>query len=48
MNWTKPTFEEICMDAEIGSYNEDRESDGEPIAAPQRYNSCALAHRGEP
>jgi hypothetical protein len=27
MNWTTPTFEEIKMDAEIGSYQED----GEPM-----------------
>jgi hypothetical protein len=27
MNWTSPTFEEIKMDAEIGSYQED----GEPM-----------------
>jgi hypothetical protein len=30
MNWTSPTFEEIKMDAEIGSYQED--GDPMPIA----------------
>jgi hypothetical protein len=30
MNWTSPTFEEIKMDAEIGSYQED--SDPMPFA----------------
>jgi len=33
MSWTKPTFEEIKMDAEIGSYQEDREEDREPTCA---------------
>jgi hypothetical protein len=31
MNWTSPTFEEIKMDAEIGSYQED----GEPMPIVQ-------------
>jgi hypothetical protein len=32
MNWTTPTFEEIKMDAEIGSYQED----GEPMPIARR------------
>ena len=31
MNWTSPTFEEIKMDAEIGSYQED----GDPMPFAQ-------------
>ncbi len=27
MNWTRPTFDTIKMDAEIGSYQEDRSDD---------------------
>ena len=30
--WTSPSFEEIKMDAEIGSYQEDRD----PMPNPQR------------
>ena len=33
MNWTTPAFEEIKMDAEIGSYQED--GDPMPIAQSQ-------------
>jgi hypothetical protein len=29
MNWTKPAFEELKMDAEIGSYQEDGQEDRE-------------------
>jgi len=35
MQWTSPTYVEIKMDAEIGSYQEDSEPTREsPIAAP--------------
>jgi hypothetical protein len=33
MNWTSPAFEEIKMDAEIGSYQEDSEPRESPLAA---------------
>jgi hypothetical protein len=32
MEWTSPTYAEIKMDAEIGSYQEDSESSREPLA----------------
>jgi hypothetical protein len=32
MNWTSPAFEEIKMDAEIGSYQEDSEPRESPLA----------------
>jgi hypothetical protein len=32
MNWTTPSYEEIKMDAEIGSYQEDRGDEPLPIA----------------
>jgi hypothetical protein len=32
MEWTTPTYAEIKMDAEIGSYQEDSEPSREPIA----------------
>jgi hypothetical protein len=37
MNWTTPTFEEIKMDAEIGSYQEDGERP--PIARREEENA---------
>jgi hypothetical protein len=41
MNWTSPTFEEIKMDAEIGSYQED--SDPMPFAQSDEDSSTARA-----
>jgi hypothetical protein len=41
MNWTSPTFEEIKMDAEIGSYQED--SDPMPIADSDEGGATAHA-----
>ena len=32
MAWTTPSYEEIKMDAEIGSYQEDFEPERDPIA----------------
>ena len=32
MEWTTPTWSEIKMDAEIGSYQEDFEPERDPIA----------------
>jgi hypothetical protein len=32
MEWTTPTWTEIKMDAEIGSYQEDFEPERDPIA----------------
>jgi hypothetical protein len=34
MEWTAPSFEVLKMDAEIGSYQEDREPERESLAAP--------------
>jgi hypothetical protein len=35
MNWDKPCFEELRMDAEIGSYQEDTDPEREmPTAEP--------------
>jgi hypothetical protein len=33
MNWTRPAYEEIKMDAEIGSYQEDSEPREAPLVA---------------
>jgi hypothetical protein len=33
MDWETPTFEEIRMDAEIGSYQEEPEPLREPVAS---------------
>jgi hypothetical protein len=43
MNWTTPTWEEIKMDAEIGSYQED--GDPMPIAfvAPAGEDTASTA-----
>jgi hypothetical protein len=32
MDWTTPSYEELKMDAEIGSYQEDFEPERDPIA----------------
>lgn len=45
-NWTSPQFEEIKMDAEIGSYQEDREPFRDEIPVATRLDArqvCALA-----
>jgi hypothetical protein len=39
MNWQTPAYEELKMDAEIGSYQEDGERP--PIAAPKSDTSDA-------
>jgi hypothetical protein len=44
MNWTSPTFEEIKMDAEIGSYQED--SDPMPFAKSDA-DGDSVAHAAE-
>ena len=31
MEWTTPTYEEIKMDAEIGSYQADEERESDPV-----------------
>ena len=33
MNWETPSYEEIRMDAEIGSYQEDTDFPEEPISS---------------
>jgi hypothetical protein len=35
MEWTSPTYAEIKMDAEIGSYQEDSEPAREPLAVAE-------------
>jgi hypothetical protein len=42
MNWTTPAYEELKMDAEIGSYQEDGQEDREwsPIAEPARASDA--------
>lgn len=42
MNWTTPAYEELKMDAEIGSYQEDGEEEREwsPIAEPARASDA--------
>jgi hypothetical protein len=40
MNWTTPTFDEVKMDAEIGSYQEDTDPTREsPIAEESEQRS---------
>jgi hypothetical protein len=45
MDWKAPAFDEIKMDAEIGSYQEDYDPGREPVAdeRPEAQN----AQRGE-
>jgi hypothetical protein len=44
MNWTAPTFDEIKMDAEIGSYQEEKDRDFEvPFANVARTSEDAAA-----
>jgi hypothetical protein len=44
--WTKPAFEEIKMDAEIGSYQQDDERGNVPVVTAVREAST-VATRGE-
>ena len=39
MNWTAPVYEELKMDAEIGSYQED----GEPVPIVERQRETTPA-----
>jgi hypothetical protein len=43
MNWTSPAFEEIKMDAEIGSYQEDTEPRESPLASSERDEATRSA-----
>jgi hypothetical protein len=44
MNWTAPTYTELKMDAEIGSYQEERdERDPSPIASDRRDDEAPAA-----
>ncbi len=43
MEWTTPTWAEIKMDAEIGSYQEDFEPTRDPIAEPVAGPSAEVA-----
>ena len=45
MAWTAPRFDELKMDAEIGSYQEDREPDGESLLSPEREPWAAQCDR---
>lgn len=40
-SWIKPAFVELCMNAEIGAYQEDSDDGREPspILAPERVGS---------
>jgi hypothetical protein len=40
MEWTTPTWTEIKMDAEIGSYQEDFEPERDPIADADAQNAA--------
>ncbi len=45
MNWTTPTFDEIRMDAEIGSYQDDFDPgrDAPPFVGPSAREAAADA-----
>jgi hypothetical protein len=43
MEWTTPTWAEIKMDAEIGSYQEDFEPTRDPIAEPAAAPTAEMA-----
>jgi hypothetical protein len=45
MEWTTPTWAEIKMDAEIGSYQEDFEPTRDPIADAAAESASAPADR---
>ena len=47
MEWTTPSFEELKMDAEIGSYQEDREPEREALAAPGPTAVSVTARRND-
>jgi hypothetical protein len=46
MEWTSPTWAEIKMDAEIGSYQEDFDTDRDPrfVKSVERTEECVEAH----
>jgi hypothetical protein len=48
MEWTSPTWTEIKMDAEIGSYQEDFDGDRDPrfVKTAERAEECVEAVRG--
>jgi hypothetical protein len=45
--WTKPAFVELCMNAEIGAYQEDGDDGREPspILAPERVGSRRVSEQ---
>jgi hypothetical protein len=43
MAWTTPSYDEIKMDAEIGSYQQDGDGDNVPIVSPEREPAPAAA-----
>jgi hypothetical protein len=47
--WTKPAFIELCMNAEIGAYQEDNDDTREPspILAPARVGSRRVAEEDQ-
>jgi hypothetical protein len=45
MEWTTPTWSEIKMDAEIGSYQEDFEPERDPIADTAVEGASVAADR---
>jgi len=45
MEWTTPTWSEIKMDAEIGSYQEDFEPERDPIADADAESAVAADAR---
>jgi hypothetical protein len=45
MEWTTPTWTEIKMDAEIGSYQEDFEPERDPIADADGPTAAAVDAR---
>jgi hypothetical protein len=47
MNWTRPTFEELKMDAEIGSYQEDSDPLDHAPTASRPPLEIVLSKRGE-
>jgi hypothetical protein len=41
MAWTTPSYDEIKMDAEIGSYQQDGDGENVPIAEPATATAAA-------
>jgi hypothetical protein len=41
MDWTTPSYDEIKMDAEIGSYQQDGDHDNVPIVREREDTSAA-------